>query len=1053
MKFGKYIQAQADWAGPHYLNYKGLKKIINSVEPPTDAHATFTTLAAINPPGVAGSADDVSLEFQALKTAFFFKLERELEKVNAFYLQKEAEFKVRLKSLVHKKRILQTGKGRQTQASLVSLKEAFSQFQHDLTKLQKFVEVNATGFRKILKKWDKRSKSSTKELYLSRQIEIQPCFNNDVLAELTDQATTNFAELDSHLASEETEAATRISDFRHGTEALEDTETELYRFLAENDAAAVAEFLQKRKAAGATGSDPASPSSADDKDLLSRIFLRFCAESTIECLTLLAKSGEVDSNFVDDISDRSCLHETAIAGRFDVLQLSVEIGAKVEGIDVYGRKALHYAAMYGHSDCALFLISTGTVVDSLDHDGCTPLVYSITGGHTKCVETLIVNGALVEPQSPMAPIPLSLACQHGHRDIVTLLLSKGAQLILNAEGLYPLHLTSREGHHAISRLLIAHGAPVNARDHCNGWTPIFYSASEGHLDCVKVLIDAGCRIDDKDDRDWLPWTYALYRGHINVARLVEVPSTAALIEPPAPAAPAAVSTEPPVRASEVGIKPMAPSRLFIEDTEMDSLDLDLDIDAIPSLSLPPPIIPFRIYGHAFLDKKCYVQVTFASLTNSTTHDSPISLFSSRQLSSLKMLISSKPEVGLPYTVILPLQDEAEVYTFLVDDLSTFSLQFDIFPTFGTKPLGRAVALPSQLLMTMGNSWSGAGASEKCICPLFDTHLRVVGELSFGFAIVKPFIHPSLQIGGKVETYWKSTKVVSNTKSSTDHGIQSFITASSLAEEYIQVVLQVTKDRVPVVYPVWHLPIEGFDLGVANVTLAQGRALFTANRQGASATPNASATALSSGERLTCDELAKAVYDSFLTLEEVLTTLPTSVGVSIVIKYPTDSERNALSLSALPDIDTVVDTILQTVYDHASQRSIIFSSFNPSICTAVNWKQPNYGVFFGTRCGFSRRSVAQGPGVEGIGGEEEESDRRCNSIKEAIHFAKAGNLLGVICEATPLTQVPILINTIKESGLILASIGSANEDPVNVRLQEGNGVDAIIRGNVLRYCVK
>jgi len=45
---------------------------------------------------------------------------------------------------------------------------------------QQFIELNATGFRKILKKWDKRSKSQTKELYLAREVEVQPVFNRQV---------------------------------------------------------------------------------------------------------------------------------------------------------------------------------------------------------------------------------------------------------------------------------------------------------------------------------------------------------------------------------------------------------------------------------------------------------------------------------------------------------------------------------------------------------------------------------------------------------------------------------------------------------------------------------------------------------------------------------------------------------------------------------------------------------------------------------------------------------------------------------------------------------
>lgn len=61
-------------------------------------------------------------------------------------------------------------------------------------------------------------------------------------------------------------------------------------------------------------------------------------------------------------------------------------------------------------------------------------------------------------------------------------------------------------------------------------------------------------------------------------------------------------------------------------------------------------------------------------------------------------------------------------------------------------------------------------------------------------------------------------------------------------------------------------------------------------------------------------------------------------------------------SDIPDISSYVDTILQTVYDNAqshttndgseilnhksNNRSVMFSSFNPAICTALNWKQPN-----------------------------------------------------------------------------------------------------------------
>ncbi|KAJ3164895.1 phosphate system positive regulatory protein pho81 [Geranomyces variabilis] len=1001
-------------------------------------------------------------------------------------------------SLLEKRRSLENRQQRATHASLITLREGFLQFRHDLTKLQNYVEVNATGFRKILKKWDKRSKSSTKELYLSRQIEIQPCFNNDVLAELTDQGTANLAEIEHLLSEDDPEASASSSAAAaaaFGSSSASTAgeaaatfinESALTNALKQKNASAVQTFVSlmlrnKPDAAATAGTAAAASPYREEREFLCKSFLRFCANTSVECLETLLASGQVDCNYSDDISGRTCLHELAIADRLDMIRPCIERNASVEATDVYGRTPLHYASTRGSSQCAVVLLQAGAQVNALDNDGCTPLMYSIKGGHTECVRTLIESGAVVESHSATAPIPLCLACEHGHKDIVMILLSRGAQLSQNAEGLFPLHLTSREGHAQVSKLLIAHGADVNAADGFNGWQPIFYAASEGHLECVEVLLAAGCETALVDEFEWSPVTYALYRGHIEIADLLRETSVRN-----AAMTPAAVQEEVGTLLVSSGIKPMAPSGLFFEQSLEDQMDTDaagnMDLDELPDLSLPPPIIPFRIYGHAFLDQRFYVYVSFkASQLTGTSSTRPVTLLGSQQTSSLKLVVSSKPEVGVPYSVILPLQDDSEVYSFLVDNLETFSLQLDVYPTFGTKPIGRGAVLASQIAMTMRKSWSGGGDVEQVICPLFDSHLRVVGEVQFGFGVVKPFQHSSLQIGGKVETYWKSTKVVGGgTKA---EGLHSFVTASSLAEEYIQVVVQLTRDGVPVIYTDWFLNYHGLPVSLANLTFAQAREVFETHRAASVAasqqqqqqqppSPSVSmgGTLLSPsgvgnapwlpssphplhGSLATgapTPDLAKNVAESFLSLQELLLALPSSVGVSIVIKYPTAAEQSTFRLTNLLDVNTTVDAVLKTVYDQASNRSIIFMSFNPAVCTAVNWKQPNYGVFFGTRAGFDHQQEER---QRGGGAERQvERDSRCASIKGAIRFAKASNLLGVVCEAAPLVQAPILIKTIKESGLLLATCGDANNIPENVRVQDTHGVDAVIVNGVFRYNV-
>jgi CDK inhibitor PHO81 len=53
-------------------------------------------------------------------------------------------------------------------------------------------------------------------------------------------------------------------------------------------------------------------------------------------------------------------------------------------------------------------------------------------------------------------------------------------------------------------------------------------------------------------------------------------------------------------------------------------------------------------------------------------------------------------------------------------------------------------------------------------------------------------------------------------------VATIVTLSSLSGEFVHIVVQVTRDRVPVAYPDWNLSVEDdrFDLGVADASAAQ-----------------------------------------------------------------------------------------------------------------------------------------------------------------------------------------------------------------------------------------
>jgi len=108
------------------------------------------------------------------------------------------------------------------------------------------------------------------------------------------------------------------------------------------------------------------------------------------------------------------------------------------------------------------------------------------------------------------------------------------------------------------------------------------------------------------------------------------------------------------------------------------------------------MIPCKIYGHNFLDKKIQIQIKLGT-PNSLKRRKPLTLYDTRQTTSLKLNISAHPNGGIPHTVILPLEDDQEVFTFEAVSLETFILYFDVLPTFGSKVIGRAVGKSFLLL--------------------------------------------------------------------------------------------------------------------------------------------------------------------------------------------------------------------------------------------------------------------------------------------------------------------------------------------------------------------
>jgi CDK inhibitor PHO81 len=416
-----------------------------------------------------------------------------------------------------------------------------------------------------------------------------------------------------------------------------------------------------------------------------------------------------DFHFIDDINGRTCLHTAAIAGTLRLVNLCIEKGVQIDKVDAYGRSALHYASMNGHPHVCHRLLEAKLPPNTLDMDNYSPLVYATLRGSVECVRVLIEEGKVpVQPITSVGDlIPLSLASRSGHVAVVLFLLQRGARCLPNSNGEYPMHLAAREGHVAVCKILL-HQDGWDTPDKYHEWTPLFFAARYGHDDCVHVLLEAGGRARAIDELGHLPVHYAAWYGHHKCLSYLldastKFPSTSDVKKPP----------NSPL--SDIG-KPV-----------------ESEIDLIPSLSLPPPIMPHRVYGHNYLDRSNLVQFSIGHSSGWPKGFSGVRLhhrllspaFKDEHLlasTPLKLVMTTSPDVNsAPYSISLPQRDEHGIFAFQIPSLDNLSLEFSIYPNFGSKIIGRAIALPS-LFANIENN-------QAFILPILDNRLHVVGEVS------------------------------------------------------------------------------------------------------------------------------------------------------------------------------------------------------------------------------------------------------------------------------------------------------------------------------------
>jgi len=688
-------------------------------------------------------------------------------------------------------------------------------------------------------------------------------------------------------------------------------------------------------------------------------------------------------------------------------------------------------------------------------------------------------------------VALALATRSNFVEIVQLLVDAGVDVNYQDEGgETALHMAARYGFTECAKVLLE-GSNNNETlvDLCEktfDWTPLFIACVDDHLPIVEILAAAGADLQRADNSGWTAIEHAALRGHMDIAeRLAELAPPTKL--------PRAVPSG--IRVGRAGSPPQSSlderrsknlnrdgingpqkipepvktfgHRYLTQETmvlvSLGSMDIRKDIPAVKLDDIP------LADAHATqLDTALSVVVTASGANGEPTF------------------------IDLPVQDNIA----TEPITFTTTDISKVKLLFDIVPTYAgshERVVGRGVALLSTIKTSIGSKRISLQGDMKIPIVAAST-LEVIGAVNFNFLVITPFQHPNMSVTEQ-HTYWKkmattSTMVIGhrglgkNTASRTslqlgENTLQSFISAANLGAEYVEFDVQLTKDLVPVIYHDFLVSETGIDAPVHTLTADQFLHLGEGqkprySRSGSPETVPVLHDMDSTSDRPNSRRLrsysvdnskqrnihtdrqndltermkhtrdfkkkgfkgnnrGSSIQGEFATLEQMFHVLPEKVGFNIEMKYPMlhESEEEEMDQYAV-ELNSFVDTILQTVYDKMGARNVIFSSFNPDICLMLSFKQPSVPVLFLTDAGTSP-----------VG------DVRAASLQEAIRFASRWNLLGVVSAATPLVMCPRLVKVVKESGLVCVSYGTLNNDPDNVNLQRDEGIDAVIVDSVLK----
>ncbi|XP_077949695.1 glycerophosphocholine phosphodiesterase GPCPD1 isoform X1 [Gasterosteus aculeatus] len=379
------------------------------------------------------------------------------------------------------------------------------------------------------------------------------------------------------------------------------------------------------------------------------------------------------------------------------------------------------------------------------------------------------------------------------------------------------------------------------------------------------------------------------------------------------------------------------------------------------------------------------------------------------------------------------------FEFFEEDMSEHVVQGDGLPGY----VGTACLLSSSF------SESGKDYGVATLPIMGRNSRQTIGKVRVDYLVIRPIQGYQCEMSSSFTKYWKkrSTLNVGHRGAGSTHAarhqrvrentIASFKSAAKHGAAYVEFDVHLSKDAVPIVY---HdltccistkkkndkTSLELIEVPVKDLTFDQLQLLKLVH---------ATAIKETDDKDLLDDEEEIDEHQPFPSLSQIFQAIPEHVGFNIELKWICQLKDGSWdgNLSSYFNMNTYLDIILSCVLQKGGKRRIVFSCFDPDICTMVRQKQNKYPILF----------LSQGITDKYT----DLMDIRCQSTQIAISFAQSENILGISGHTEELLKNRSYIADAQSKGLVVFSWGDDNNEHENRRRLREQGIDGLIYDSI------